>query len=227
MSTPSETITCYSTPWYHKRRIAMLLLVFGLSVAFFYDWSTGYPKEQQAQAEYKRLVAEKGDKDGTDAYAVIAAEKKWLEKPDLHKDYHWAIKEQLIAGILTAVAGGVMLYFYIRTTRGTLTADADSFHTTDGQHVPFASAFRIDRRKWDHKGLAYVFYNDSTGKERRAVIDDLIFSGAVKVLDRLQANFQGEVIDLVKEPVVEAPKNEPAPAEEEPSGPAAAEQENA
>ena len=227
MSTPSETITCYSTPWYHKRRIAMLLLVFGFSIAFFYDWHSRYPKHQQAQAEYNRLVTEKGEKDGSAAYATVAAEKDWPEKPDLHKDYDYAIKEQLVFGILTAVAGCVMLYFYIRTTRGTLTADADSFRTAAGQHVLFASAFRIDRRKWDHKGLAYVFYNDSTGKERRAVIDDLIFSGAVKVLDRLQANFQGEVIDLVKEPKAEAPVAEKAAEEAEPSGPAAAEKENA
>jgi hypothetical protein len=91
-----------------------------------------------------------------------------------------------------------MLYFYIRTTRGSLRADATSFSTPDGQHVPFASAFRIDRRKWDHKGLACVFYKDASGKERRAVIDDLIFGGAVRVLDRLTANFKGEVIDLEK-----------------------------
>ncbi len=206
MSTDADPITCRSTPWYHKRRIAMLLLVFGFSIAFFYDWSIRYPKHREAQMENKRLLTEKGEADGAAAYAKVAEEKGWPAKPDMHKDYDYAIKEQLIFGILTAVCGAVMLFFYIRTTRGALTADAESFRTPDGQRVPFASAFRIDRRKWDHKGLAYVYYNDAAGKERRAVIDDLIFAGAVKVLDRLSANFQGEVIDLAKK--------EASPAEE-------------
>jgi len=194
----SELIVCRSTPWYHKRRIAMLLLVFGFSIAFFYDWSIRYPKHREAQAENKRLIEEKGETEGAAAYAKVAEERDWPGKPDLSKDYDYAIKEQLFFGILTAVCGAVMLYFYIRTTRGTLTADADSFTTSSGRRVPFASAFRIDRRKWDHKGLAYVFYRDGDGREQRAVIDDLIYGGAVKVLDRLSANFKGEVIDLAK-----------------------------
>jgi hypothetical protein len=196
----TELIVCRSTPWYHKRRIAMLLLVFGFSIAFFYDWKIRYPKHQEAQEENRRLVAESGETDGTAAYAKIAEEKGWPAKPDLHKDYDYAIKEQLFFGILTAVCGAVMLYFYIRTTRGALTADAVSFTTPCGRRVPFASAFRIDRRKWQHKGLAYVFYRDGEGKEQRAVIDDLIFGGAVRILDRLSANFKGEVIDLAKTP---------------------------
>jgi hypothetical protein len=102
-----------------------------------------------------------------------------------------------------------MLFFYIRTVRGSLTADANSFTTADGQHVPFDSAFRIDRRKWDHKGLAYVYYRDAKGSEKRAVIDDLIFGGAAKVLERLQANFKGDVVDLEKK---ETPAAEPAAA---------------
>jgi hypothetical protein len=205
----TELIVCRSTPWYHKRRIAMLLLVFGFSIAFFYDWKIRYPKHQEAQAENRRLVAESGETDGTAAYAKIAEGKGWPAKPDLNKDYDYAIKEQLFFGILTAVCGAVMLYFYIRTTRGALSADADSFTTADGRRVPFAIAFRIDRRKWQHKGLAYVFYRDGAGKEKRAVIDDLIFGGAVRVLDRLSANFKGEVIDLAKTPEPDSDKKEP------------------
>ena len=88
----------------------------------------------------------------------------------------------------------------------------------DGQHVPlFASAFRIDRRKWDHKGLAYVYYKDANDREKRAVIDDLIFGGAVKVLERLEANFKGDVIDLEKKEEPEADDEETPEAESAPA----------
>lgn len=193
MTTGADPIICRATSWYHKRRIAMLLLFFGFSVAFFYDWKFRYPRNKEAFETLEKMKAEKRDAD----YAKLAAEKDWPEKPEA-KNWDYAIKEQLVFGILTAIGGAVMLYFYIRTVRGSLSADAVSFSTADGQHVPFASAFRIDRRKWDHKGLAYVYYRDARGREKRAVIDDLIFGGAVKVLERLEANFKGEVIDLDK-----------------------------
>jgi hypothetical protein len=209
----TETIVCRSTPWYHKRRIAMLVLVFGFCGYFIYDWQIGYPRKREAVAEWLKLKDQLGEKEADAAYAKLAAERGWPAEVDKKHDlghWDWQINfEQPASAAVSGVIGLIMLYFYVRTTRGRLTADAASFSTPDGQHVPFASAFRIDRRKWDHKGLAYVYYKDPAGKERRAVIDDLIFGGAAKVLERLQANFQGEIVDLAKEPVAEEKKDEP------------------
>jgi len=219
MNSETERIVCRVTPWYHKRRIAMLLMVFGFMIAFIYDWQIRYPRHLEAQTALKDLKAEHGPDKGMEIYQARATEKGWPDKPDEAKNYAYAIKwEQPGFALLTGVAGALMLYFYIRTVRGALTADATSFSTPDGQHVPFASAFRIDRRKWDHKGLAYVYYKDAKGREKRAVIDDLIFGGAAKVLERLEANFKGEVIDLEKKEAPaadgdEAPETKSAPAE--------------
>jgi hypothetical protein len=217
MSNEAEPIICRSTRWYHIRRIPMLLMVFGFAVWFLLDWKINYPREREALAELNRLEKEKESREAAAAaYAVIAKEKGWPAKPDTDKQawndgkWEYALWEQLVCGILAGAGGLVMLFFYIRTTRGSLRADATSFSTPDGQHVPFASAFRIDRRKWDHKGLAYVHYRDAKGNERRAVIDDLIFGGAVRVLDRLTANFKGEVIDLEKPEVPAATATEPS-----------------
>ena len=60
--------------------------------------------------------------------------------------------------------------------------------------------FRVDKRKWKHKGLAAIFYRDEQGNEKKAVIDDLKYSGADQVLDRLLGRFSGEVIDLDEPP---------------------------
>lgn len=208
----AEPIVCRVTPWYHKRRVAMLVLIFGFSIYFFYDWKVGYPLKREAAETMVQL--EKENRAGE--YDAIAKEKGWPSKaPDTTKNWDYAVKEQLFFACLTAGIGMAMLYFYIRTVRGTLSADATSFSTSEGHHVPFASAFRIDRRKWDHKGLAYVFYKDAQGRDRRAVIDDLIFGGAVKVLDRLQANFTGEVIDLEKKDTPPSAAEIPPKEEEE------------
>ena len=50
----TEPIVCRVTSWYHKRRIAMLVMVLGFSAYFYYDWKIGYPKQK---AEYDRMVA--------------------------------------------------------------------------------------------------------------------------------------------------------------------------
>jgi hypothetical protein len=210
MSNEADPVICRATPWYHKRRLAMLVLVFGFSAYFFYDWKIGYPRKREISETFARMKAE-----GKEAeYAKLAEEKGWPRNPEEKKPDQWdySIREQLVCGILAAVGGAIMLWFYIRTVRGSLSADAVSFSTADGQHVPFASAFRIDRRKWDHKGLAYVYYKDANGREKRAVIDDLIFGGADKVLARLEANFKGEIVDLEKK---EASPGEPDTAASE------------
>jgi hypothetical protein len=57
-------------------------------------------------------------------------------------------------------------------------AEADHWVTPEGVQIPYADVFRIDKRKWEHKGLAYAWYRTPAGAEKRAVIDDLKFGGA-------------------------------------------------
>jgi hypothetical protein len=205
----------------------MLLLVWGLGAWFCYDWKVGYPKKRDAAAAREALVAgfvkegktpDEAAAAAATAFVPIAQKNGWPEEKLDHDSayYENAIKyEQPISAAVCGLAGLVMLYFYIRTSRGTLTADAVSFTTHWGKRVPFDRAHRIDRRKWDHKGLAYVHYKDDSGTERRAVIDDLIYGGAQKVLDRLMANFKGEIVDLEK-PAEPAPEESDKPAAPEP-----------
>ncbi|TLD70668.1 hypothetical protein FEM03_10150 [Phragmitibacter flavus] len=71
----------------------------------------------------------------------------------------------------------------------------------NGVEVRYDSVFKVDKRKWDNKGLAYAFYKPSEeAASRKAVIDDLKFGGADKVLTRLLENFSGELIEKVQEP---------------------------
>ena len=57
---------------------------------------------------------------------------------------------------------------------------------------------KIDRRPWKLKGLAKVYYQQN-GNTKKASIDDLRFKGADAILERIQANFTGEILDLEEE----------------------------
>jgi hypothetical protein len=86
-----------------------------------------------------------------------------------------------------------------------LRAEADHFITPEKKKVFFADAFRIDKRKWDTKALAYVWHKPEGSKASKVVIDDLKFAGAGFVLDRLMANFKGELIEKRPDPVENSP----------------------
>jgi hypothetical protein len=197
--TNDDAIVCRADgPWY-VRRVILMFLMFAFFAGWFYkDYRWGYPSEKARYEEYVRVIAQPG---GQEAWRKLTAERKWDASPP-DKRTQEDIEGQKHFAMGCAVAALAVLGFFAFNRGRTLRADGASISATDGRRIPFASVFRVDRRKWKHKGLAYVHYRDESGTERRAVIDDLKYTGADKVLDRLMANFSGEVVDL----------EEPAPA---------------
>lgn len=223
MTDQTEEIICPTTPWYKKRRLLMVAMLLGFSAYFFYDWKIGYPKEQ-AKYEiywpvYQEMVGSKKDPQQQDnkGWLAKAKENGWPESPK-EKDWNYKLKEQFIWGVGTGIIGLVLLGAYLRNKSRVLKADADSLTTPEGVRIPFASVTRIDKRKWDNKALAYLWWQDQ-GTTKKAVIDDLVFDGAGRVLDRLMGQFHGELIDLERAPKPEP--EEPAAASEAPTPPVA------
>jgi hypothetical protein len=180
----------------------MVAMLLGFSLYFCYDWKIGYPKQKLEYDAYwpvyqKLVVEEKDDK----AWLTKAKDNGWPESPK-EKDWNYKLKEQLIWAIGTGAAGIGMLLAYLRNKDRFLMADAGSLTTPEGARIPFTSVRRIDKRKWDNKGLAYLSYQDGDAM-KKAVIDDFIYQGAGKVLDRLMEQFQGELIDLEREPAAD------------------------
>ncbi|MCB1224545.1 MAG: hypothetical protein KDK99_01930 [Verrucomicrobiales bacterium] len=233
---------CKVTPWYFRRMamIGGMLLAFGLY--FLYDWKIGYPKQNEiadqkdqfdeevltswdkAEAsgglvQWEKMAREKGWPVGESgqrpSWARYAVPKGWPEDPDRHTErevedqFYWGM-----AMLLIAAAVGVMV---LLNRKKVLIGRADHLVTPDGRTVRFADVIRVDKRKWDNKGLAYLDYQEKgEGKELRAVIDDLKFDGAGLVLDRVLAGFKGELIEKVPDPEDEETADEsPADGESE------------
>jgi hypothetical protein len=199
MTAPLQEILCRTTPWYAKRRIIMVVMLVGFSSYFFYDWKVGYPKQKAEYDAYwpvyqELAITNKDDK----AWLARAKDNGWPESPK-EKDWDYKLKEQFIWGACTGLIGLGMLIAYLRNKDRVLRADADSLTMPDGVRIPFSSVTRIDKRKWDNKALAYLSWKDGA-TPRKAVIDDLVFDGAGKVLDRLMSHFHGELIDIEREP---------------------------
>ncbi len=193
----------------------MTAMFVGFGLYFFYDGFIGYPKKNKrflahqkfeerderkkafeeeggVESEWAAIAEGEGFPEGT--WEDFATEQGWPEKPP---EKLYSTTDQFVCGGLCVGVGLFILGTMFLNRRRKVTADADSFTTPKGESVPFASAFRVDKRKWDNKGLAYVYYRDEADKERRAVIDDLKFDGADKILDRLMDNFEGELIERI------------------------------
>ncbi len=156
----------------------------------------------------KKVEAERDEK----GWLAEAKEKGWPESPK-EKDWDYKLKEQLIWGIGTGLIGLGLLAAYLRNKSRVLRADATSFTTPQGVTIPFARVTRIDKRTWDNKGLAYLWWKDGEGT-KKAVIDDLVFAGAAKILDRLMSQFDGELIDIERPATAGAEEANPSPPAE-------------
>lgn len=230
----AEEITCRITPWYTKRMSLMTVMFVGFGLYFFYDGFIGYPKKNKIFREHERfmkiqeeketflaesgtnvewadVVEEKGYPAQSD-WVGFAAENGWPEEPP--EKIH-TTEDQFFFGTLCVGIGLVVLGTMFANRKRVLRADVTSLTTPKGERVPFASAFRVDQRKWDHKGLAYVYYREGEGKVRRAIIDDLKFGGADAIRKRLLANFDGDLVERLPATDEPSPKGGTASENEE------------
>jgi hypothetical protein len=175
----------------------------------------GGPKKADREIESYEEARAQGE-EITAAWLKMAREKAWVINPDL-KEPRWAdyaaahgwaenpkynspekIREQYYFGgalVFAALVAGLQI---LRNRNKVLTGHADHMITPDGAQVRYDQVFRVDKRKWEHKGLAYVHYREAEGAPtRRVAIDDLMYGGAGKVLKRLLSQFKGELIEKV------------------------------
>lgn len=230
---PATSIVCRVTRWYFRRMamLAGLLLVFGL--VFLYDGGRGYPKiveiakkkewftgeflpsfdKAKSEGRLEEWVADakaQGLPTGVDGepprWVSYAAQNGWDEDPKLYSEREIAEQFWFGYGCLggALIVGIVVLMNRSKVLRG----EADHWVTPEGLEIRYANVFRVDKRKWEHKGLAYAWYRMDGGSEKRAVIDDLKYAGAEQVLERVLSRFSGELIEKINdgEPATEAPE---------------------
>ncbi len=217
----SPPIVCPVSKWYYRRygQMAAMFLVF--AVWFYKDGAWSWPKENAMAVERTRYEAEVTDafakakaagaldtwrseaqakgivfnqQGEPQSWAAYAAKKGWPEKPkkrtetEIGQQFYWS--GAMGVGLLI-IAGIVLLN---RSKK--LVGQHDHLILPDGRRVNHADAFRIDARKWENKGLAYVSYREGAdGLVQKAVIDCLKFQDGEKVYDQLIANFHGELIE--------------------------------
>jgi len=158
--------------------------------------------------DYGRMA----DEGWHDLWLEYTAERHMAEKAPEHVDSKTVafgakkIREQSVMGGVCGLLALGAGFVFLRTLRRTLEADSEALVTQDGRRIEYERFDRLDKRKWKSKGLAYLWYDDG-GKTRKVRIDGLTYGGfrkedgepAERLMERVEANFSGELIDYVED----------------------------
>jgi len=131
-------------------------------------------------------------------WTLYAEEKDWPEKTHFYSASD--ISQQIYFGSACGIGGIAVLIVMLLNRKRAVSADGEAYFPKPNKRVPYEKVFKIDTRKWRRKGLAYAYYKDESGEEKKAVLDDLKYVGSQEILDRMVGSFEGELIEeLVEE----------------------------
>ena len=153
------------------------------------------------------LMSSKGGQNGAiKLWEEYAAERKWDSEPMDHAMDAGKIREQFYAAGVTGILVLFTIYVLLRTLGRSISVDEEALYTQNGKRIPYADMSRIDKRNWDTKGLALIYYNDG-GAEKKAKLDGMVYgqfkeedgAPAERLFCYLMDHFKGEVIEYVDE----------------------------
>ncbi len=175
----------------------MFFMVSCIAAWFLYDGYVVWPNEAERHAEFVEIeeaLVESGKIEAVEHKAHggevnttlrLAWERHAKEagyKRDIPKERTDAsISEQRKIGWVM-MFGSVCFGLWVAWNhRLCVRAEGDVVIGTSGQRVELDSIVKIDRKKWDSKGIAYAIY-ESEGKQRRLTLDDHKFKGCEAIV---------------------------------------------
>lgn len=176
-----------------------------------------YPKGTDLEEKWPSILADKAamkEKSDEGLWKDYAGERTWPQSVNSEEDPKdaYKIREQLYAALVCLVLTLIALYYFLRTRKRAMMVDDKGYTSPDGKKVPFDKMLKIDKRKWETKGLAYITFTDEGGGEGKVTVDGMVYgqfkeeegAPAEALFQRILANFEGELIELVAEDDEEA-----------------------
>ena len=142
------------------------------------------------------------DKRKWSLYGTLSGKKGWSDSEPKYHNSSEILAQIIIGSILLLSALYVLLLTLINRGRS-IGSDEVSFTTEKGLVIDFKTINKIDTRKWNKKGLAYLFYVNEKGLQSKTVIDDLKYKGADEILERIKNEFTGELVENIPDVLTE------------------------
>ncbi len=125
------------------------------------------------------------------------------------------IREQFIVCGICAALLIIALFISIRIMGRKMMVTATGYTPPGGDEIPFTAMRKIDKRKWNNKGIAVIHYEDA-GETKKAKIDGMIYgqfkeedgAPAEALFSNIVENFKGEIIEIIEDDEDDEPAEE-------------------
>lgn len=168
----------------NPKYLAKFLLIGICALAYglwnLYDASFTYPAAMPIAEAYEKLDAEiEEDGEVQRRWAEMTAENGWAEEvpESVANLQHFTNYNYFIGAVFTFLIGVPCLLFSVFSFGGWFEADKEGLTNRKGQSVRFDQITKIDKTKWEKKGITKLEYDDN-GVAKKFVIDDLKFDRA-------------------------------------------------
>ena len=162
-------IVAYPEVGYRWKHLILSIIAIAGGLWFAYDGWINWPNQNQMAVKVeKQLERAQRDKDDKKA-ADLAAE---LRKYEKHNDA--SILLQKILAFTLPAFGLFWAVWTIKDTRGQLRLADGTLHVPGHPPIPFDHIRRIDKRKWERKGIAYLHYEHGAS-QRVLKLDDYAY----------------------------------------------------
>jgi len=140
-----------------------------------------YPAQRERALAYQKFEAENpelGQKELSDQWKVIAAEKGWdpgiagkeiTPYGEPKKEYQF--NQQFIMGGFTGLIGLIFVSKFLLNRGCWIEADENGLRTSEKREMTFDQVTALDKKKWANKGIAKVLY-EADGSKNKIVLDD-------------------------------------------------------
>jgi hypothetical protein len=181
------------------------------------DPKTGWPEVLANYEGYKKGFEEGKEKAAPPLWLEYSHAQGWGSEPPESGNDADKIQTQLHFAIGSAVLTLFAVFYLMRTGRRSMVVDDEAFFAPGGPRIPFEKIQRIDKRKWEAKGLAYMTYEGEDGKSGKAKVDGMVYgqfreedgAPAEALFQKILKNFKGELIELEPEEEGEVEVAEP------------------
>jgi hypothetical protein len=168
---PVDEIVAEPEVGYRWKHLIMAILMIAGGMWFAYDGWINWPRQNENAVKVEKQL-ERAQRDKNDAKAnELSAE---LRKYEKHNDAS-ILLQKLLAFTLPAF-GLFWGTWTIKDTRGRYRLAGETLQVPGHPPVTFNEIRRIDKRKWDRKGIAYLHYEHGpTATQRVLKLDDFAY----------------------------------------------------
>ena len=187
-------------PGFKYKFLLIGLISLAIGLYHFIDPVFVYPKMRPSSEAYAELRSKLTD-DGElqRQWTEKAKAEGWKETPPKYKPEELTtntIYSYGVGALFTFVVGLPCLLTFMRCLGQWIKVEDDGLVNAKGQKVSFDQITKIDKAKWEKKGIAKLLYSDN-GSVKSFVIDDLKFDR--ETTDRIMELVEDKVgVDLIE-----------------------------